>query len=543
MPKIARRTFLQSLGGLALRGQSAGRPNIILILADDMGFSDLGCYGSEIDTPNLNGLAHRGVRFTQFYNNARCCPSRASILTGLYPHQAGVGLMTGRDWGTYGYHDELNRECVTIAEVLRGAGYSTLMTGKWHVANDSKQAFDDRHDWPLQRGFDHHFGTIAGAGSYYAPHFLVRDNEHIEAGRGDFYYTDALGDQAVRFISDYANQPKPFFLYSAFTAPHWPLHAHPDDIEKYGERYRKGWDVLRQERHERMIGMGIVDRKWPLSRRDPRVPAWKDAPDKECQARRMAVYAAQIDRLDRNIGRMLAKLRETGQEQNTLVMFLSDNGGCAEEAAPAWAGSPYVPKQTRDGRPMKVGNNPRVMPGPEDTYQSYGLPWANASNTPLRLYKHYIHEGGISTPLIAAGAGVSAKPGSLTNQAGHIIDLMPTCLTMGGAHYPSSFSGHRIQEVEGLSLAPIFEGRERAPHDALYWEHEGNRGVREGKIKLVMERTRPWGLHDLESDRTEQRDLSAAMPEQTRRLEALWQRWAERAHVLPKPKDMPENLR
>src|SRR5579864_2157057 len=194
MPRIARRTFLQSLGGLALRGQSARRPNIILILADDMGFSDLGCYGSEIDTPNLNGLAHRGVRFTQFYNNARCCPSRASILTGLYPHQAGVGLMTGRDWGTYGYHDELNKECVTIGEVLRGAGYSTLMTGKWHVANDSPKGWDDKHDWPLQRGFDHHFGTIAGAGSYFDPYYLVRDNEHIEGDRKNFYYTDALAE-------------------------------------------------------------------------------------------------------------------------------------------------------------------------------------------------------------------------------------------------------------------------------------------------------------------------------------------------------------
>src|ERR1700734_223606 len=325
------------------------RPNILLILADDMGFSDIGCYGSEIDTPNIDGLAQRGVRFTQFYNNARCCPTRASLLTGLYNHQTGIGLMTA-DLHLPSYQGELNNECVTMAEVLKPAGYHTLMCGKWHVAHDDPQYLNDKHDWPLQRGFERYFGTIAGAGSYYDPYTLTQGNEMIEPDQKEFYYTDAIARHASALIREYAQKPNPYFMYAAFTAPHWPLQAQPEDIAKYRERYKEGWDRVREQRHERQMAMGIVDAKWPLTLRDAVVPAWADAEHKDWEAERMAVYAAQIDRLDRDIGKLLEAVRESGKEEDTLIFFLSDNGGCAEELTSQWK-LPYIPAKTPDGQP------------------------------------------------------------------------------------------------------------------------------------------------------------------------------------------------
>lgn len=529
---MQRRTFLQTLAGGVLSAgmqrplvSAAKRPNIVLILADDMGFSDLSCYGSEISTPNLNRLASSGIRFTHFYNNARCCPSRASLLTGLYPHQTGVGNME-HDQGKPGYRGDLNRDCVTIAEALGPAGYHTLMCGKWHVTHSDAAHLTDKHNWPLQRGFEHYYGTIIGAGSYYDPAMLTQDNEPIQADRKNYYYTDAIADHAVNFIGDYTRKSEPFFLYTAFTAPHWPLHAPPEDIDKYKDRYRDGWDALRAERHRKQIGMGIVDAKWPITPRDPRVPAWKDEANKEWQARRMAVYAAQVDRLDHNIGRILARLRETGAEDNTLVLFLSDNGGCAEELTPQWKYL-FIPEKTRDGRPVRLGNNPSVMPGPEDTYESYGLPWANSSNTPFRLYKHWIHEGGISTPLIAHWPSVIKKPG-LTHQTGHIIDLMATCVDVGGAKYPSN-----VTPLEGKSLLPIFDGKQRQEHSEICWEHEGNRAIRQGKWKLVSRYPDQWELYDMEADRTEMHNLSADQPARVQDMTARWQKWAARCNVLP----------
>jgi arylsulfatase A-like enzyme len=535
---MERRTFLKALAGGALAAGTGGpawaaprRPNIVVILADDMGFSDIGCYGSEISTPNIDGLARQGVRFTQFYNNARCCPSRASLLTGLYPHQTGIGLME-EDQRKPGYEGELNMQCVTLAEALRPAGYRTLMCGKWHVTHNDRAHDNDKHDWPLQRGFDRYYGTIIGAGSYYDPAMLTDGNEFVQPDRKDYYYTDALADRAVSYIGEYAKKAEPFFLYAAFTAPHWPLHAFPEDIGKYKDRYKNGWDALRAERHERQAAMGIVDRRWPLTPRDPRVPAWADAPNKEWEARRMAVYAAQVDRLDRNVGRILAKLRETGVEDNTLVMFLADNGGCAEELTPSWKYR-FIPSKTRDGRPVRLGNDPNVMPGPEDTYQSYGLPWANASNTPFRLYKHWIHEGGISTPFIARWPLRMKRTGTLTSQTGHIIDLMATCVDVGGAKYPSKYNGNDIKPLEGRSLAPVFEGKQREPHPEICWEHEGNRAIREGKWKLVSRYPQEWELHDMEADRTEMNDLAASQPERVKAMAERWRKWADRCNVLP----------
>ena len=509
---------------------SGSKPNIILIMNDDMGFSDLGCYGSEIATPHLDRLAAGGVRFTQFYNTARCCPTRASLLTGLYPHQTGVGHMMG-DYGQPGYRGDLNRQCVTIAEALRPAGYHTLMTGKWHVTPAGSRS---KYNWPLQRGFERFYGTIHGAGSYYDPVSLTHGNTPVQPVSRNYYYTDAISDNAVRYIDEYGRRREPFFLYVAYTAPHWPLHALAEDIAKYKDTYQEGWDALRRERHRRLIEMGIVDGKWPLTPRDPRVPPWKDAKNKEWQARRMAVYAAQIDRMDQGIGRILAKVGEIGAEENTLVLFLADNGGCAEETSGKWGGL-HMTQKTRDGRPVRRGNDPSVLPGPEDTYQSYGVPWANASNTPFRLYKHWVHEGGIATPLIVCWPAVIKERGALTHQPGHLIDVMATCLEVIGAEYPGTCQGRAITPLEGKSLLPIFQGKQRKGHEAIYWEHEGNRAMRKGKWKLVSRHPGKWELYDLESDRTEMNNLAEKHPDRIRELAAVYERWAKRCNVLPWP--------
>jgi arylsulfatase A-like enzyme len=513
--------------GLAAAPAPAPRPNIVLIMADDMGFSDIGCYGSEIRTPNLDALAAGGLRFTHFYNAARCCPTRASLLTGLYPHQAGVGHMV--DTRT-SYPRDLSDRAVTIAEALRPAGYRTRMAGKWHVT----PVTDSKHNWPLQRGFERYYGTIHGAGSFYNPVSLVSGNAVIEPDRPDFYYTDALTDRAVADIAESAGQADPFFLYVAYTAPHWPLQIPESapELAHYASTYLQGWDRLRAERHRRQIELGVVDGRWPLVPRDPEAPAWEDAGDREWQARRMAVYAAMIERLDRGIGRIVDRLRESGVLDKTLVLFLADNGGCAEELGPN-ANGLHVPSATRDGRPVRVGNLPSISPGPEDTYQSYGLPWAGASNTPFRRYKHWVHEGGIATPLIAHWPAVVTRKGGLTPEPGHLIDIMATCLDVAGAEYPADREGKPVIPLEGKSLRPILEGGSRPGHEAIFWEHEGNRAVHMGRWKLVSKYPGPWELYDLEADRTELHDLAAVNPVLVRDMTARYDRWAGRAGVRP----------
>ncbi|MEP7363080.1 MAG: arylsulfatase [Acidobacteriota bacterium] len=509
-----RRTFLQTaslgtaaaagpaLAAAALSPSDAKRPNIILIMADDMGYSDLGCFGSEIHTPNLDRLATGGMRLTQFYNTARCCPTRASLLTGLYPHQAGIGHMVNPR-PIPAYQGYLNDRCSTLAEVLRGAGYKTLMSGKWHVG-------ENRPHWPVDRGFDHYFGLISGADNYWkldpGRKMAIDDKPYTPPAKG-FYMTDAIADHAAGFIDQHGRGEQPFFLYAAFTAPHWPLHAYPEDIAKYQGKYEKGWDALRQERHKRMIEMDIVDKKWPLTERDSTAPAWESVKDKKALDLAMAVYAAQIDRLDQGIGKILDKLREVGAEENTLVMFLSDNGGCAE-----------VVNQGKKG----------VPPGPVDSYLSYGLAWANASNTPFRLYKHWVHEGGISTPFIAHWPKVIKKTNSFSREVGHLVDVMATCVDISGAKYP----GAPIQPMEGKSLLPVFQGKKR-PERTLFWEHEGNRAVRRGKWKLVSRNPGKWELYDVEADRTEFKDLAAKMPAKVADFDQQYTAWASRCGVLP----------
>ncbi|HUT13463.1 MAG TPA: arylsulfatase [Thermoguttaceae bacterium] len=530
----------------------APKPNVIIMMADDMGFSDIGCYGGEIQTPNIDQLAAGGLRFTQFYNTARCCPTRACLLTGLYSHQSGVGHMMN-DRGFDGFRGDLNENCLTIAQVMKTADYATYMAGKWHVTRFWQQT-DSKHNWPLQRGFDRYYGTIQGAGSFFDPYTLTDGNESIVPDSDDYYYTDAIADNAAKFISEH-EQDRPFFMYVAFTSPHWPMHAKEQDIAKYKGRYDQGWDALRAERHRRMIEMGIVDAKWEITPRDPAAPAWEDADLKPWFCRRMEVYAAMVDCMDQGIGRIVEALKKTDQLDNTLILFLADNGGCAEEygggknvaadpdkpvvlkpMAPGELQTRMQPSHTRDGRPVRVGRG--VMPGPADTFIAYGLPWANASNTPFRLYKHWVHEGGISSPLVAHWPeGISAeRHGKLYHEPGHLIDLMATCVDMGGADYPQRFKGHEITPMQGVSLRPAFTGESLARPTPIFWEHEGNRAIREGKWKLVAKGANgPWELYDIQADRTELNNLAEEYPDRVEAMAERWEAWAIEAKAKPWP--------
>jgi len=528
------------------------RPNVLLILNDDMGFSDLGCYGGEIETPNLDRLAKGGLRFTQFYNTARCCPSRASLLTGLHPHQTGVGGMVGGDGGgPEGYEGTINERCVTIAEALQAGGYATTMSGKWHLAGDHES---ENKCWPTSRGFDHHYGIITGAADYFAPRTLMRNHDNVESealADPDYYFTDAISEDVVACIRNHFSEPdpKPLFQYVAYTAPHWPLHAKEADIAKYRGRFSKGWDALREERLARLIEMGIVAPEWPLSPRDASQLPWADAPDKEWQQRRMEVYAAQIDTMDQGIGRIIAALEEQGQLDNTLIIFLSDNGGAAEEISQKWVSQGWmeelsiVQSETKSGQPVRFGNTPDIQPGAQDTYSSYGVPWANLSNTPFRLYKGWIHEGGISSPLIAHWpAGIEVEAGSLHHSPWQLPDVMASLLEITGVPYPSDYKGRDIHPLEGHSFASVFSNLDAERGAILCWEHEGNAAARDGRWKLVrnfsqngelpMEELGAWELYDVVKDRTEEQDLSRDMPERARGLLDTYLAWAERCHVL-----------
>jgi arylsulfatase len=524
-----------------MNSNTSRKPNIVLILNDDMGYSDIGCYGGEIETPNLDGLARNGLRFSQFYNTARCSPSRASLLTGLHPHQTGIGVLT-YDCGPEGYAGNLNHNCVTIPQVLGTNHYKTYMSGKWHIASSLVEPTDT---WPRQRGFDEFFGTIIGAGSFYDPNTLTRGNENIEheARRDGFFYTDAISDQAAEYIRRHHSQhpDQPFFEYVAYTAPHWPLHAHEEDIAKYKGRFDKGWDRLRAERLDKLVQSGLLSEAWKLSDRDPTQPPWSKAEEKAWLLRCMEVYAAQVDRMDQGIGRIVAALTETGQLENTLIIFLSDNGACAEDIPEGVTVDELVnhlmiaKSHTRDGRPVQFGNNPEIMPGPEDTYQSYGTAWANLSNTPFRLYKHWIHEGGISTPLIFHWPAGIAEKGGIRHTPGYLPDLMATILDITQTTYPKEWEGNRIAPLEGTTLRPAFDDdtQERPP---MFWEHEGNAAVRMGKWKLVRRYPSPWELYDMELDRTELNDLSAEHPDRVRDMAARYEEWAGRCGVIPREK-------
>ena len=509
---FTRRSFLQGVsaaGSLArIPAATPERPNIILILVDDMGFSDSAAYGSEIDTPNLNRLASEGVRFSQFYSCARCCPSRASLLTGLYPHQAGVGHMVDQAGPAPGYVNDLSPRSRTIAQVLKGAGYQTGMVGKWHVTPVNQS----RHNWPLQRGFDRYYGIIHGAADYFNPATLTYGNDPITQTRR--ITTLPTRSATMRSASSMSSRGVPIPSFCILLSPRRTGRSTRGRKTSASMRAATTADGTnsRHARHARQLRSGMLPKRWDLTTRDATVKPWSEAPDKAWQSRRMEVYAAMIDRMDRNVGRILTKLKETGRDRNTMVLFMSDNGGCAEEIGPKWTGL-HIPKATREGKPVQVGNTPGVLPGAEDTYQSYGVPWANCSNTPFRLYKHWVHEGGISSPLIVRWPERIQPTRTWIAEPSHFIDIMATCVDSAGAKYPPDTGTEPVIPLQGRSLLPLVTGSARLAERNLFWEHEGNRAMRRGPWKLVRKFPGEWELYNMDDDRTESNNVAQKHPE------------------------------
>ncbi len=534
------------------------RPNIVVILADDLGYSDLGCYGGEIKTPNLDYLSQNGIRFTNFYNTSRCCPSRTSLLTGLYNHEAGIGAMT-TDQHTPGYRGHITDNAVTIAEVLKMAGYHTAMSGKWHVSNTLEQENPEKQlnwlnhheehplfspiaQYPTNRGFEKYFGNIWGVVDYFDPFSLVSGTKSIKSVPKDYYHTDAINDTAVTYIKQLGKTDKPFFLYVAETAPHWPLMALPEDIAKYKDTYKGGWEAIREARYHRMVKMGLIDStKLPLSKRWEGEVKWEDNPTKEWDAHAMAVHAAMVDRMDQGIGRIIKALKESGQLDNTIIVFLSDNGASAENAA-AYGPGFDRPSETRDGRKITYATEKQAPAGPETTYSSIGDRWANVANTPYRYWKEESYEGGIHTPMIAFWPkGIKMKNGSFTNQIAHVMDFMATFIDVAKTQYPKVYKGHKISDLQGISLLPILEGEQRKGHDMLFNEHIGAKYVRSNGWKLVagsrkLDKENKWHLYNIENDQSETHDLAAKYPKKVAELDSLWRDWANHNQVLPKPK-------
>lgn len=535
-----------------VEGYGEGRPNIIIILTDDMGYSDVGAYGGEIRTPELDRLAKEGRQFTQFYNSARCCPSRASLMTGLYPHQAGIGHLI---YPTIhpGYGDRLSEDSITVAEVLQEAGYGTYMAGKWHLAPRSYDAVADLAHWPTRRGFDAFYGTIAGSGSFWDPSTLCRNETFITPENDPFYqpetfyYTDAITDNALMFLKQNAavEVERPFFLYLSYTAAHWPLHVPEEEMAAYKGHYDGGYEKVHAKRVERLRELGLIPE---VSNVAEPIGEWDAVANKAVEASLMEAYAAMVTRMDSGIGKIMDYLESSGLRENTLVFYLQDNGACSEDwfgaettrtAAYAPMGKDtlqgsYRPVQTRDGRPVRMG--PDVVPGPADTYTAYKENWANVSNAPFRKYKHYVHEGGISSPLIVHWPKrlETVEGGALVREPTHLIDIMATCLDAAGASYPSERNGVMLQSLEGVSLLRIMKGLpDRRLERLLFWEHEGNRAVRRGPWKLVALDAEPWELYDMSCDRGELQDLASIYPRIVTELAGAWYAWAHRSKVLP----------
>ena len=479
------------------------RPNFILIMVDDMGYSDIGCYGGEVKTPNLDKLAKDGLRFTQFYNTAKCHTTRAELLTGNYAYSIGDNHM---------------EHGATFGEVLRPIGYRTLISGKWHQV-----------PLPTTRGFDRYYGLADGCSNFFNPGTNARPGEGLPGRKRKslrrwaieddvimgytspdkkFYHTDAFTDYAIDRLDEYKDEDKPFILYLPYTAPHYPLHAWPEDIAKYRGKYKIGWDEIRNQRFKRMNEMGIIGPNHKLTPRASK--AWDDLPEKQKDAEdlKMAVYAAMIDRVDQNLGHLFAKVKELGEWDNTLIMFLTDNGACPEQ-----------PNTTPD-----------IPPGPVESYRTVSVGWANASNTPYRKFKSTDYEGGIRTPFIAHWPGV-IKPG-MTNQVGHIIDVSATLRDITGAKYPKKVSGNKTKAPTGKSLFPIFKGEEREPHEEIFWRFNRANAVRQGDLKVVRV-GKTWELYDLKADPTETKNLAKERPKKTSELSQMWEDWNEECKIRP----------
>jgi len=496
--KTMKPIFLSLLAALSVIPVAwAAKPtNIIVIMADDMGFSDIGCYGGEIETPNLDRMADEGLKFTQFYNNAKCTTTRATLLSGMYPRGEGGSIPLA---------------IPSIGEVMRGAGYQTALVGKWHLGSKAPQR-------PIDRGFDEFYGLMDGGCNYFNPsqpdpafkggkvRVFGHNDELITKFPKGFYTTDAFADHTVETIKRFHETQSPFFIHLAFTAPHYPLHAFPEDIAKYRGKYKMGWEELRRQRHARQLETGLLDPKWELSSTDSKAYNWETA-NQDWEDHRMATYAAMVDRMDRNIGKVLVILRELGIDEKTMVMFLSDNGGCSEEPG---------------------GRDDSQEPGLISTYTAVGPAWGWAQNTPFRRYKSWVNEGGISTPLIVRWPG-TVKAGTMTGDVGHIIDILPTCLDIAGKSFPSEVAGKKTAPLEGNSLLPLILGGTRSADHALFWEWQGNCAVRQGRWKLVWDtpnKMKQWQLYDITADRTELHDLAMDQPERVSAMRTDYEIWA-----------------
>lgn len=551
MDAITRRKFLQLSAtgavGMALpnwacdrrSGPDDERPNIIVIMADDMGFSDPGCYGGDIDTPNIDRLADGGLKFTQFYNAARCCPTRASLMTGQYQHK--VNMATNGN--------TLGKNGVTIAEALGEAGYNTGMVGKWHLSETEPLPDEEKHQawlnhqydpgvpfapldsYPANRGFDRHYGIIWGVADYFDPFSLVKNTEPVESVPDDYYLTRAINNHSVDYIRDFAREEDPFFMYVAHAAPHWPLHALEEDIAKYEEAYLDGWNQMRERRFRRQQELGLFGEDVTLPEVQDRGTDWEGLPEerKRYMARKMAVHAAMVDRLDRGVGMILDTLEEEGELDNTLILFMSDNGG-SPELPKNWGPGFDRPSETREGTPIKYENISIAAMGSETSFAGIGPAWASAANTPFRYWKAEQYEGGAHTPCIAHWpAGLGARPGSSTDQVGHVMDVLPTCLELAGAEYPTEYNGHTITPMDGKSLLPILKGEQRQGHDQLFFEHVGGKAMLQDGWKIVSLRRdgNPWHLYNVAEDPTETTNLADQHPEKVRQMETEWIRWAK----------------
>ena len=538
--------------GEASVSETPEKPNIVVIMADDLGFSDLGCYGGEVDTPVLNGLAENGLRFNAFYNTSRCCPSRAALLTGQYPHQAGIGQMT-MDRNLPGYRGRLDEQTVTLAEVLKTAGYQTGMVGKWHVSptedlggneqlewlnhQTEKETFSDLDTYPTARGFDKYYGNIWGVVDYFDPFALVNGTEPVKEVPEDFYYTDAIGDSAVAYVDHFVKEEKPFFLYVAHCAPHWPLMAPEGEIKKYEHVYDEGWQKIREERYKKLIEKGIFKGDTTkLSEFMFPDLKWAENENENWDSRAMAVHAAMIDRMDQNIGKLIDKLEATGQLDNTVIMFMSDNGASSERPSQYGIGFDR-PSETRDGREIHypVKKSEEHLPGPETVMSGIGAVWANVANTPFRYWKARVYEGGITSPFIVHWPAGIKEQGAVKSQAAHIIDIMPTLLELSGATYPEEFNGNTIDPYMGESMVSAFTNTEEAPiNETLFWEHFGAAALRQGDWKLVkLDGNADWELYNLKEDRTEMNNLAAKYPERLKAMQEEWNAMAKATDVFP----------
>lgn len=509
--------FLAFISQTKIKIEAENKPNIVLIMADDMGFSDLGCYGSEISTPNLDRLAAEGTRLKQCYNNGICAPSRTSLLTGQYPHKAGIGFFN-RDLGLPAYQGYLNKESLTLGEALKTGGYTTIMSGKWHVGNEPDK-------WPLQRGFDKFFGFIDGGLSYFDTKPILKGgpfSSKLYEGNKEFtitdknhYLTDALTDKAIGYLKEQDNN-QPFFLYMAYNAPHWPMHAKPVDIEKYKGKYDLGWDSLRTIRHQKLLKLGLVDKN-QTAVKDNSLPAWNKLTydEKQMWVKKMEVYAAMVDNLDQNIGKLLKHLEATNLLDNTLIIFISDNG--AED----WDFSKMDFAINRSSGPVgSAGSN-----------ESYTKNWAQVSNMPMRSYKSSPYEGGVSSPFIARFPKVI--PANVIQQGGiHLVDFMPSLLEIAGVTYPSTYQNNTVYPMVGESFISKIKNNSWSRRNPIFYEWAGNRSIIDGKWKMVS--TYPknqWELYDLENDRTESKDLAKSFPAIVEKLDNAYQLWARKNDV------------